>query len=74
MSTGKGRRPLTYLCLPWGVCTAHHHVTHTVATNCPLSPPRGPRHAPQGIDWIAIQQRRVTPPFKPDISTGSEVK
>lgn len=27
-----------------------------------------------GIDWVAIQQRRVTPPFKPLISQGSDVK
>jgi len=27
-----------------------------------------------GIDWIAIQQRRVTPPFKPNLSQGGDVK
>mmetsp|Transcript_9722 Transcript_9722/g.21963 ORF Transcript_9722/g.21963 Transcript_9722/m.21963 type:complete len:349 (+) Transcript_9722:79-1125(+) len=27
-----------------------------------------------GIDWIAIQQRRVTPPFKPNVEQGDDVK
>eukprot|EP00434_Breviolum_minutum_P021955 symbB.v1.2.019380.t1/scaffold1582.1/size178113/15 len=27
-----------------------------------------------GIDWTAIQQRRVTPPFKPNVSEGGDVK
>ena len=27
-----------------------------------------------GIEWVAIQQRRVTPPFKPNISEGADVK
>ncbi|CAK0875510.1 unnamed protein product, partial [Prorocentrum cordatum] len=27
-----------------------------------------------GIDWIAIQQRRVTPPFKPNVSQGGDVR
>lgn len=27
-----------------------------------------------GIDWIAIQQRRVTPPFKPNLTKGGDVK
>lgn len=27
-----------------------------------------------GIDWIAIQQRRVTPPFKPSVQQGGDVK
>jgi len=27
-----------------------------------------------GIDWIAIQQRRVTPPFKPNVSASGDVK
>lgn len=28
----------------------------------------------KGIDWVAITQRRVTPPFKPDIRRTSDVK
>merc|ERR1719498_735674 len=27
-----------------------------------------------GIEWVAIQQRRVTPPFKPQISQSGDVK
>jgi len=27
-----------------------------------------------GIDWIAIQQRRVSPPFRPNVSQGGDVK
>jgi len=27
-----------------------------------------------GIDWMAIQQRRVTPPFKPNVHQGGDVK
>merc|ERR1711988_1203367 len=27
-----------------------------------------------GIDWTAFQQRRVTPPFKPSVSTSTDVK
>lgn len=27
-----------------------------------------------GIDWIAIQQRRVTPPFKPNVQGNADVK
>jgi protein-serine/threonine kinase len=27
-----------------------------------------------GIDWIAIQQRRVTPPFKPNVGSNGDVK
>merc|ERR1711988_301301 len=27
-----------------------------------------------GIDWIAIQQRRVTPPFRPNVTQGGDVK
>jgi protein-serine/threonine kinase len=31
-------------------------------------------HFFSGIDWIAIQQRRVTPPFKPNVSPNGDVK
>eukprot|EP00746_Dinoflagellata_sp_MGD_P007763 gnl/MRDRNA2_/MRDRNA2_115436_c0_seq1.p1 gnl/MRDRNA2_/MRDRNA2_115436_c0~~gnl/MRDRNA2_/MRDRNA2_115436_c0_seq1.p1 ORF type:complete len:336 (-),score=63.00 gnl/MRDRNA2_/MRDRNA2_115436_c0_seq1:24-1031(-) len=27
-----------------------------------------------GIDWMAIEQKRVTPPFKPSVQGGSDVK
>merc|ERR1719487_2100448 len=27
-----------------------------------------------GIEWVAIQQRRVTPPFKPQVSANGDVK
>merc|ERR1719174_3640799 len=27
-----------------------------------------------GIEWVAIQQRRVSPPFKPQVSQSGEVK
>lgn len=27
-----------------------------------------------GIDWFAIQQRRVTPPFRPNVTQGGDVK
>jgi protein-serine/threonine kinase len=31
-------------------------------------------HFFSGIDWIAIQQRRVTPPFKPNVTANGDVK